>query len=89
MPAPAPTAPGLGQLIRERRIELGYSADQLGNMVGVHQTTISNWERGQSLGRFPRSTTSIAAALDVDPDVLRRLWWDVMGGYLKNLAQAV
>lgn len=81
MPSPAPPAPGLGQLIRDRRIELHLSATELGNAIGVHQTTVSGWERGQGWRNIRSHLTDLADTLDIDADVLRGLWWRGTGGY--------
>jgi len=39
---------GFGQIIRQRRKALGLSQEVLAEQIGVHWTTISRWERGQS-----------------------------------------
>jgi len=39
---------GFGVLIRQRRKALGLSQEVLAERIGVHWTTISRWERGQS-----------------------------------------
>ncbi len=37
----------IGELIRNRRKELGMSSVTLANRIGVNQSTISRWESGQ------------------------------------------
>ena len=39
---------GFGAQIRQRRKALGLSQEVLAERIGVHWTTISRWERGQS-----------------------------------------
>jgi len=35
----------IGQVIRERRLELGYTVTQLAKQLGVTSQAVSNWER--------------------------------------------
>lgn len=39
-------ARAIGRRIRERRLLLGLTQEDLAAAVGVHQTTVSEWERG-------------------------------------------
>lgn len=39
----------VGKLIREKRIELNYTQDDLANELGITKTAISNWENGNSI----------------------------------------
>lgn len=86
MPAPAPPAPGLGEYLRDRRLELGLTTTEVADAVGVHQTTVSGWELGRGLKRLPERASKVAKALDLEVDEVRRLWWDQMGGYPESLA---
>ena len=36
-------------LIRDRRLEIGLSQEELAQKMGVNQTAISQWERGVAL----------------------------------------
>lgn len=36
-------------LIRNRRLEIGLSQEELAKILGVNQTAISQWERGVAL----------------------------------------
>lgn len=63
------TARTWGKRIRERRALLNMSQVALATEVGVHQTTVSKWEKGEvapSHYHIPR----VAAALHADPAVL-------------------
>lgn len=53
-----------GTRIRNRRKELGLSQDQLGEKVGVAQTTVSGWERG--IIKTMRDWQRVADALEFD-----------------------
>lgn len=86
MPAPAPPAPGLGEYLRDRRIELGLTTTEVAAVVGVHQTTVSGWELGRGLKRLPERASKVAEALDLEVEEVRRLWWDQMGGYPQPVA---
>lgn len=75
MPSPAPTLPGtIGEYIRKRREQLGMTAEDVAKIVGVHQTTVSRWERSRHLTQMAKKGRmgKLAAALEDDPDVL----WD-------------
>lgn len=39
----------LGEMIRQIRIEKGFSQQQLADLIHVDRTTITNWERGRRL----------------------------------------
>lgn len=81
MPGPAPTLPGsIGEFIRERREELGMTADDLAAKLGVHQTTVSRWERSRNLTRMRKYIDKLGQHLDTSPDVL----WDLYMATLRN-----
>jgi DNA-binding XRE family transcriptional regulator len=54
--------PTFGGPVRASRRRLGVSQKQLGQLLGVDQTTISNWERGANAprGGFPRLSALLA-----------------------------
>jgi transcriptional regulator with XRE-family HTH domain len=54
-----------GQIIRDRRTELGLSYDQLAEMVGVRPPTIFRWEKGQMEPTRP-NRIRLAQALQTD-----------------------
>ena len=58
-----------GDRLKESRENLGLNQTQLGEMVGVGNTTISNYEKGIS---FPNVDFlyKLFEALDVDPNFL-------------------
>ena len=36
----------IGEIIRQKRKQMGISQDKLSELTGIPQTTISGWERG-------------------------------------------
>ena len=38
-----------GKMIRQARIDKGYTQSELGDMIGVSNKAISRWENGDSL----------------------------------------
>ena len=86
MPQQAPPAPGLGEFIRTTREGLGLTTAQLGDAIGVHQTTISRWELGRNLGPVAHHAPDLANALGAEVEVIHRLWWEAKGGYLAAAA---
>ncbi len=55
-----------GHRVRERRLELGLSQEDLADLCGLHRTYIGSMERGErnvSLINIVR----VAQALDIDP----------------------
>ena len=43
------SAANIGRFIREKRLELNYTQDDLANELGITKTAVSNWENGNSL----------------------------------------
>lgn len=39
----------MGNFIREKRVELGYSQEELATKLGVSKTAVSNWENGNAI----------------------------------------
>jgi transcriptional regulator with XRE-family HTH domain len=52
----------VGELVRGRRKERGWTQTQLGERIGVDQSSVSEWERGVSL---PSDLKRVAAALEI------------------------
>ena len=55
------SARSLGRIIRDRRKALGLTQAAAGNLVGVHQTTLSDVERGKSKVKIDTLMKIIAA----------------------------
>ena len=65
-----PTVDSLGSRIRERRRELGLTIDQLSDLCGVDQGTISRIENGNMPNVAFRVLRRIAATLELSLDSL-------------------
>ena len=63
----------IGERMRRRRAELGYSTKELGLIIGVQAQTISRWETG-SFEATLTNYVSIALALGAQPEWL--IWGD-------------
>lgn len=59
-----------GKIIRDRRLELGLTLEEVGNMVGVGKSTVRKWEQGTIKQMKHGKIVSLARALQVDPAVL-------------------
>jgi transcriptional regulator with XRE-family HTH domain len=73
----------LGQLIRQRRQEKGWTQQQLADRVGVTKGAISEIERGGNRGYMGSTLQGLSKALDIPVDVLsgHRLHSEVSGAY--------
>lgn len=66
----------IGDRIRQRRIELGLSQEELGEHIGTRQEAVSKWE-----SQGPKHLANVermAQALEVTP------WWLAWGVYPKT-----
>lgn len=61
----------LAEIVRQRREELGHGQEDLAELLGVAQQTVSRWETGQALPR-PRRIDQLAQVLRLDRDRLYR-----------------
>lgn len=66
---PMSTARVWGKRIRERRDLLNMTQAALAAEVGVHQTSVSKWEKGEAMPSH-RQIPRIAQALHADASVL-------------------
>ena len=64
----------MGQRIRERRIALELTLDELGKRVGVGASTVRKWETGYIKDMRSDKIQKVADALDVTPAYL--MGWD-------------
>lgn len=60
----------IGKLIKNKRIELNLTLEEVGNLVGVGKSTVRKWENGmiENMGRDKISL--LAKALDISPLLL-------------------
>lgn len=61
-------------IIRNRRIELGYTMKQVADFVGVSEATISRWESGDIANMKRDKISALAKALNLSPAVIME--WD-------------
>lgn len=59
----------LGQKIREKRMALGMSQEELANFAGLHRTYIGSVERGERNVSL-QNIVAIAKALSISPSEL-------------------
>ncbi|NUU07043.1 helix-turn-helix transcriptional regulator [Leifsonia sp. C5G2] len=70
MPVPRSRAADiLGRRVREARIALGMSQEDIANLAGMHVTNFGRIERGEANSEL-HTIVRIATALNVDPAVL-------------------
>lgn len=60
----------VGQLIKERRLELGYTQKYLAQLVGTTEATVSRWESGDIANMKRDKIARLASALRIPPAVL-------------------
>jgi len=60
----------VGQLIAQRRKELGLTLEELGNKVGVSKSTVRKWETGHIENMKRDKIAAIANALQIKPSLL-------------------
>ncbi len=58
-----------GDRLKEKREELGYSQEQLGNLIGVSKVAIWNYEKGKENPKYEKFE-NLVNELDVEPDYL-------------------
>lgn len=56
----------LGQLIKDLRMDVGLTQDELAQRVDVSNSTISAWERGTRKPDSPKALARLAAALEIE-----------------------
>ncbi len=59
----------VGEMIKERRIELGLTLEQVGNMTGVSKSTVKKWETGYIANMKRDKIALVAKALHMNPTV--------------------
>ncbi len=58
--------PTLGGLIKDRRLDIGLTQDEVAQRVDVSNSTISAWERGVRKPDSPKALARLAAALEIE-----------------------
>lgn len=57
----------IGELIRERRLELNLTLEDVGNAVGVSKSTVKKWEDGFISNMRRDKIASLAKVLRINP----------------------
>ena len=57
-------------LIKTRRLEIGKTLEEIGNIVGVSKTTVQRWESGDIANLRRDKIAQLAIALEVSPAYL-------------------
>lgn len=61
-------------IIREKRLELGLTYEELGNMIGVGKSTVRKWETGMIENMRRDNIVALAKALNISPALI--MGWD-------------
>lgn len=61
-------------IIKEKRLELGLTYEELGNMIGVGKSTVRKWETGMIENMRRDNIVALAKALNISPALI--MGWD-------------
>ncbi len=70
-------------ILKNRRIELGYTLDDIAAQVGVSPPTVSRWERGDIQNMKRDKIVKLAKALNISPAVI--MGWNNGESTLSNI----
>lgn len=59
----------IGEIIRNKRQELGMVQEDLANVVGTTRATVSRWESGDIHKMKPQFITKLSEILQLDPQL--------------------
>ena len=76
----------IGNIIYQRRMELGLTLEDVGNAVGVGKSTVRKWEKGMIKNMGRDKIAALAKVLDINPAQLIRP--DVLEGRLISQEEA-
>lgn len=60
----------VGELIRQKRIELDMTQEQLGNLVGVNRAAINKWETGRVTNLKRETIKKLSEIFQISPALL-------------------
>jgi len=63
----------IGNIIYQRRTELGLTLEDVGNAVGVGKSTVRKWEKGMIKNMGRDKIAALAKVLNINPALLIRL----------------
>ena len=63
----------IGNIIYQRRSELGLTLEDVGNAVGVGKSTVRKWEKGMIKNMGRDKIAALAKVLNINPALLIRL----------------
>ena len=75
----------LKDLIKDRRVKIGKTMEQIGLEVGVSKATVQRWESGEIKDMRRDKLVTLARALNTTPAYL--MGWDTEGKTLDQIAQ--
>lgn len=63
----------IGNIIYQRRTQLGLTLEDVGNAVGVGKSTVRKWEKGMIKNMGRDKIAALAKVLNINPALLIRL----------------
>lgn len=63
----------IGTLIRDKRLSLGLTLEQVAQGTGVVKATVLRWENGLTKNIGPHKIAKLSEVLDIQPELLHRL----------------
>ncbi len=74
----------IGKILKQRRLELRLTLEDVGNAVGVGKSTVKKWEDGYIANMKRDKIASLASVLQISPSVIMG-WNDENGTFVNNV----
>lgn len=74
----------IGKILKQRRLELKLTLEDVGNAVGVGKSTVKKWEDGYIANMKRDKIASLASVLQISPSVIMG-WNDENGAFVNNI----
>lgn len=74
----------IGKILKQRRLELKLTLEDVGNAVGVGKSTVKKWEDGYIANMKRDKIASLASILQISPSVIMG-WNDENGTFVNNI----